>query len=51
MWILYENVARRQLRGYEDASFALAFAASVLWTILISLWHWKAQEEFALAHK
>ena len=51
MWILYHNVARSALHGFEHATFAIAFSASVFWTVIVALWHWKAQEEFALAHK
>ena len=50
-WILYENVARSTLRGYEHAAFALALVASVFWTVVVALWHWKSQEEYALGHK
>jgi len=51
MWILYEHVARRNLKRYEDAAFALSITASLFWTVVVALWHWKAQEEYAVAHK
>lgn len=51
MWILHENLDRPRLRSYEHASFAVTLTASIIWTIVCALWHWKSEEEFALAHK